>query len=60
MKSLKKVFVIRKYWRIKMEDINLSNTDGERIIQITKAIASKTRFEILQHLANEELDISRL
>lgn len=60
MKSLKKVFVIRKYWRTKMEDINLSNTDGDRIIQITKAIASKTRFHILQHLSKEELDISRL
>lgn len=43
-----------------MEDVVLTNSDKERIIQITKAIASKTRFEILQHLSNEELDISRL
>ena len=43
-----------------MEDIVLTDSNKERIIQITKAIASKTRFNILQHLSNEELDISRL
>ncbi len=45
---------------LKMEDIVLTDTNKERIIQITKAMASKTRFDILQHLSNEELDISRL
>jgi predicted transcriptional regulator len=43
-----------------MEDIVLTDSNKERIIQITKAIASQTRFDILQHLATEELDISRL
>lgn len=43
-----------------MEDIVLTDSNKERVIQITKAIASKTRFNILQHLATEELDISRL
>ncbi|MHA2099880.1 MAG: ArsR/SmtB family transcription factor [Candidatus Kariarchaeaceae archaeon] len=43
-----------------MEDIVLSDTNTEKIIMITKAMASKTRFNILQHLAHEELDISRL
>lgn len=43
-----------------MEDIVLTDTNKERIIQVAKAMASKTRFNILQHLSNEELDISRL
>lgn len=43
-----------------MEDIVLTDSNTERIIQITKAMASKTRFNILQHLSTEELDISRL
>ena len=43
-----------------MEDIVLTDSNKEMVIQITKAIASKTRFDILQHLATEELDISRL
>ena len=52
--------LIENTGELNMEDVVLINTDKEKIIQITKAIASKTRFEILQHLANEELDISRL
>lgn len=44
-----------------MEEINLSEGDTEQIILITKAIASVTRFKILQALANNDgLDISRL
>lgn len=44
-----------------MEEIHLTETETEKIILITKAIASVTRFKILQALTTSEgLDISRL
>jgi len=44
-----------------VEEIHLTETETEKIILITKAIASVTRFKILQALTTSEgLDISRL
>lgn len=45
-----------------MQELNLkaTNEDKETIITVTKAIASDTRYKILELLTREELDISRL
>ncbi|MHA2503945.1 MAG: ArsR/SmtB family transcription factor [Candidatus Kariarchaeaceae archaeon] len=45
-----------------MEELFLtaSEDNRERIIAVTKAIASNTRYRILELLTREELDISRL
>jgi predicted transcriptional regulator len=43
-----------------MNELNLRASEEEKIIRTTKAIASKTRFKILQLLSETELDISRL
>ena len=45
-----------------MQELNLiaSEKDKETIITVTKAIASDTRYRILELLTREELDISRL
>jgi predicted transcriptional regulator len=43
-----------------MNELNLRAAEEEKIIRTTKAIASKTRFKILQLLSETELDISRL
>jgi predicted transcriptional regulator len=45
-----------------MEELFLTVSDEnmERIITVTKAIASNTRYRILDLLTREELDISRL
>lgn len=43
-----------------MEEVKLTSADKAQIIKITKAMASTTRFDILQSLAQEEMDISRL
>ena len=42
-----------------MKELHLKENE-DQIINVTKAMASKTRFNILQLLAKEELDISRL
>ena len=43
-----------------MSEITLNRADQERILEITKAISSATRFRILKFLQQEELDISTL
>ncbi|RMG21428.1 MAG: ArsR family transcriptional regulator [Methanobacteriota archaeon] len=43
-----------------MKKIQLKRTDQDKIIAITKAMSSPTRFKILQLLADDEYDISKL
>ncbi|MHA2252087.1 MAG: ArsR/SmtB family transcription factor [Candidatus Kariarchaeaceae archaeon] len=43
-----------------MTEIILSDNDKDRIIQITKAMASDTRYRIIKLLGEQEHDISRL
>ena len=43
-----------------MQELNLKEDEREKIIQTAKAMASETRFKILQQLAKQEMDISRL
>lgn len=43
-----------------MEELNLKGQDEKLIITISKALSSKTRFQILKLLIGEEMDISRL
>jgi DNA-binding transcriptional ArsR family regulator len=56
----KKRIIQTKFKEKKMSEIVLTDNDREQIIQITKAIASETRYSIVKLLAQQEHDISRL
>ena len=43
-----------------LKEIALGSDDTTKIIKVAKAVGSSTRYQILQLLAKEELDISNL
>lgn len=45
---------------IKLEELSFNEKDEDKIILVTKAIASETRLQILKLLTGDEFDISKL